>query len=197
MPRARHVVSALFLLLTVAACKGSDNPAAPDTTITGADTGFAFTYTPPAGAPAITSIAVPGDFNNWSTTAAPMKKQSDGSWVEHVPNLASGRYTYKFYINGAWPSDMCDNRTWGDPAKSYWIDADAIGCTDDGVGGENAVIDVGNPTIDLAFSHDPQNPAQLSAAGGRLSVRFAVSQGPVQSATLHAGGQAGVRAGCR
>ena len=189
MPRARHVVPALFLLLTAAACKSSDNPAAPDTTTTAPDTGFAFTYTPPAGAPAITSIAVPGDFNNWSTTAARMKKQSDGSWVVHVPNLASGRHAYKFYINGAWPSDMCDSRTWGDPAKSYWIDADAVGCVDDSNGGENAVIDVGNPTIDLAFAHDPQNPAQLSAAGGRLSVRFSASQGQVQSATLHADGQ--------
>ena len=179
----KRIPTVLVLLALSACARGSSEPApAPQD-------GFTFTYAPPAGAPAILSITVPGSFNNWSTTALPMVRQPNGSWTA-TSRLPDGRYEYKFYINGTWPADMCNDRAWGHPANDYWIDKNALGCVPDGVNGQNAVVDVGTSggTTGLGFQHEPQNAAHLSAAGGRLSVRFRVNQKQVQSATIRVGG---------
>ena len=178
------------LFLAVLAC--GDSPSGSDTTGTikppPAD-GVAFTYTPPAGAPAVASIYVAGSFNAWSTSETRMTRQPDGSWSVRVP-LSNGQYQYKFFINGAWPRDMCYDPTWGDPAAEHWIDADALGCLPDGQGGQNAVMTVGaGTTPSLAFDHDPAGPAYVSAAGGRLSIRFRAYQGVAQEATIRVGAQ--------
>lgn len=189
--KERHRACALMLtLLLSAACGKSSAPAEPPPPPPPPPTGFAFTYTPPAGAPAVTSVVVPGSFNNWSTTAARMTRQPDGSWQVRIP-LADGQYEYKFFINGLWPADMCHDPAWGDPAKEQWVDADAMGCVPDGLGGQNAVIAVGGGGTDpsLSFSHDPRNAAQLSGAGNRISVRFRVQQRYVQGASIRAGDQ--------
>jgi len=182
--------AAALLLLALGACEKSPGPVTPEPRPEPPQPdGFAFTYTPPPGAPAITSIAVAGSFNGWSTTAAPMTRQGDGSWLARV-RLTDARYEYKFHINGAWPADMCYDPTWGDPARDYWIDADALGCLPDGNGGQNAVIGVGTGADPgLGFQHEPQFPEHLSVAGGRLSVRFRANQKQVQAASLRAGGQ--------
>lgn len=179
-----------FVLFVLAACSGGGGPTQPPPPDPPPPpTGFAFTYAPPAGAPAVNSISIAGSFNGWSTTSHRMARQADGSWLGRV-DLPDGSYEYKFHINGAWPADMCDDRTWGDPANGYWIDADARGCVDDGVNGQNAVIGVGTGATApaLEFSHDPLSPAFLSSAGGRLSVRFRAAQRQVQSATLRVNG---------
>jgi hypothetical protein len=57
-------------------------------------------------APAATSVAVAGDFNNWSTSATPMHRVSEGgAWLVTVP-LRPGRYVYSFVVNGRqWTPD--------------------------------------------------------------------------------------------
>ena len=177
--------AALLLAFAVGACGQSKQPAEPDPDPV--LEGFVFTYTPPAGAPAVASVAVAGTFNNWSTTATPMVRRSNGSWQVGVTGV-DGPHEYKFHINGTWPSDMCHDTRWGDPARNYWIDTGAEGCVPDGYGGGNAVATIasGGGTV-TAVRHDPARPADLSAAGGRLSVRFRAGQGKVQSASIRVG----------
>ncbi len=190
--RFRRLSLPALLLVASVACEtspGTEPPPSPPPPPP-PPTGFAFTYAPPVGAPAVTSIFVAGSFNDWSTTATRMTRQADGTWLARVP-LADARYEYKFHINGQWPTDMCDDPSWGDPAAGYWIDADALGCVPDGQGGRNAVASVGSGGSDptLSFYHDPLNPALLSAAGGRLSVRFRIDQRYAQGASIRVGAQ--------
>jgi cyclomaltodextrinase / maltogenic alpha-amylase / neopullulanase len=179
----RRLLLFVLIPLALSACQRDDfEPVGP---VHPEPEGHAFTYTPPAGAPTVTSISVRGAFNEWGERA--MARQSDGSWRARV-TLADGTHPYKFFINGAWPADMCNDRTWGHPAADYWIDRDALGCIEDGVGGQNAVVIIG-PGPGLVFSHNPTRAADVSRAGGRLSVRFRVTQGKVQTASVTAGGE--------
>jgi 1,4-alpha-glucan branching enzyme len=51
------------------------------------------------------SVALCGDFNDWSPTAHPLKKYKDGHFGVSV-SLASGVYRYRFLIDGArWEND--------------------------------------------------------------------------------------------
>jgi len=149
-----------------------------------AQTRVTFSYTPPPGAPAITEITVPGSFNGWDTGAMPMVRQMDGSWTLTV-ELEPGRHEYKFFINGTWPSNMCNDPTWGDPERNLWIDPAADGCVGDGFGGQNAFCDIGLatvPEVGPGVLHSPDNPAHLSRAGDRLSLRFTANRDQVLSA---------------
>ena len=48
------------------------------------------------------------DFNDWSDTARPLKKDAKGVWKTTV-TLAPGRYAYRFLIDGEWVNDPnCD-----------------------------------------------------------------------------------------
>lgn len=113
-------------------------------TVEGASGPHVFTYTPPAGAPAVTSVSVRGSFNGWGET--PMTF-ADGSWTLVAP-LDAGTYEYKFYINGGWPGDMCNDETWGHPSEDFWIDLEAASCN-----GGNAVITVLSPGP--MFTYEP------------------------------------------
>jgi 1,4-alpha-glucan branching enzyme len=58
------------------------------------------------------SVCLIGDFNNWSATTHPMKRQPDGSWVLQVP-LTHGRHYYQFLVDGEPtldPEAMCSVR---------------------------------------------------------------------------------------
>lgn len=185
VPLAAAAVAALLL----GGCENARPAVEPNPVPPPPPSGFAFTYSPPAGA-GVTSVSVAGSFNSWSITAAPMARRADGTWEARIP-LGNTQYEYKFVINGAWPQDMCYHPAWGDPARNYWIDGDALGCVPDGQGGQNAVIGVGASAANpgLGFYHEPSNPAHVSAAGGRISIRFRGYTQRVQSATLTAGGQ--------
>lgn len=186
LARARVLACALAGTLVLASCGDSRDPAEPVPEPPPADA-FAFAFKPPAGAPAVTSVAVAGTFNGWSTTATPMTRLVDGSWRALVRQV-EGPHEYKYVINGAWPGDMCRDTRWGHPAKDYWIDTAAVGCVPDGYGGQNAVAEIALPgTMTPAVRHDPAAPADLSSAAGRVSVRFRASRGRVQSATVRAG----------
>ena len=53
-------------------------------------------------------VFLAGEFNEWSTTATPMERTKDGSWVVSL-ELAPGRYEYKFIVDGNWLCEpSCD-----------------------------------------------------------------------------------------
>ncbi|MFG0250751.1 MAG: glycogen-binding domain-containing protein, partial [Phycisphaeraceae bacterium JB051] len=52
------------------------------------------------------NISVAGDFNNWSPTATPLKRDTDlGVWQTCVP-IPPGRYRYRVVIDGQWKHDQ-------------------------------------------------------------------------------------------
>jgi 1,4-alpha-glucan branching enzyme len=55
-------------------------------------------------APEAQKVYLGGDFNNWNTHADPMKKDKKGIWKVAV-NLNSGRYEYRFFVDGKWEND--------------------------------------------------------------------------------------------
>jgi glycosidase len=176
---ARMLFPLLVVLSVGCSDGGSSGPVLPP-----ADSGYAFTYTRPAGAPALNSISVRGSFNEWGELR--MTQQPDGTWRARTP-LPNGTHQYKYYINESWPQDMCYDETWGDPAQEFWIDPAADGCEDDGHSGQNAVVLIGG-TAGTGFVHIEGQPQYVSAAGGRLSLRFRAQSGRVLEAAVVAGG---------
>ncbi|MCS7194003.1 MAG: glycogen-binding domain-containing protein, partial [Meiothermus sp.] len=141
-----------------------------------------FTYDPPYGLE-VRSVSLRGSFNGWAEQ--PMQKTPEGTWQVTL-ELPPGKVVYKFFINGQWPRDMCEDATFGTPQ----VDLEAQACEDDGQGGRNAVRVVGqvaelhlpeNPGLE----HDPTNPRFLSIAAQRLSLRLWAER-PLRRATLWA-----------
>jgi 1,4-alpha-glucan branching enzyme len=54
------------------------------------------------------TVALAGDFNDWSTSAHPMRQVQSGSWAVEA-ELPPGRHEYKFIVDG----------------NEWWNDADA------------------------------------------------------------------------
>lgn len=101
--------------------------------------GELFYFTPPAGV-TVTSVSVPGEFNNWTPGTHQMIELPDGRWVAGI-ELEPGTYQYKYHFNGTtWAGNMCNDGTWGDPDNSNQVDPDLDSCN-----GENAVRTVGTP----------------------------------------------------
>lgn len=55
-------------------------------------------------APKAKSVSVAGSFNNWSTTANRLTKDSQGNWKTSI-RLKSGQYQYRFFVDGSWTDD--------------------------------------------------------------------------------------------
>jgi hypothetical protein len=55
-------------------------------------------------APAAKQVFLSGDFNQWSTTATPLRRREDGRW-ERALALSPGRYEYKYVVDGVWTHD--------------------------------------------------------------------------------------------
>lgn len=53
------------------------------------------------------SVAVAGDFNDWSTTESPLERGSDGTWSVELA-LTPGAYAYKFVEGSAWRCDAAE-----------------------------------------------------------------------------------------
>lgn len=66
-----------------------------------------FEYPPPAGAQPRT-VAVAGEFNNWSQTGIPMKPDGAGYFTADV-KLAEGPHAYRFFVHGAWVNDSAEH----------------------------------------------------------------------------------------
>ncbi len=50
------------------------------------------------------TVFVAGQFNDWSATANPLKKDETGLWTVTIP-LKAGKQTYKFVVDGDWRID--------------------------------------------------------------------------------------------
>lgn len=55
-------------------------------------------------APSAKEVYVAGDFNNWILDDKSRMHQHNGTWVKKMP-LKSGRYHYRFVIDGTWTED--------------------------------------------------------------------------------------------
>ncbi|MFN8588950.1 MAG: hypothetical protein U0704_14250 [Candidatus Eisenbacteria bacterium] len=119
--------------------------------------GVTFRYTGTGG-----SVNVAGEFNSWSTSADPMKKQADGTWTL-TKALAPGRYQYKFVVDGTnWKQD--------DAAAEF---------VDDGYGGKNSLVVVGGTAA--AAPAAPAAAAAPAASGDGVTFRY---KGPGGSVNL-------------
>ncbi len=60
-------------------------------------------------APEAKKVYLAGDFNNWDSSANPMKKDKKGTWTATL-TLKPGRYEYRFLVDGNWENDpsCCD-----------------------------------------------------------------------------------------
>jgi hypothetical protein len=57
-------------------------------------------------------VSLCGDFNNWSTSATPMKRGADGRWEVRVV-LPAGQHQYKFVVDGGWiPDPAAPQQIW-------------------------------------------------------------------------------------
>lgn len=63
-------------------------------------------------APNARAVFVSGDFNQWSTTATPLKRGQDGRWWVNL-RIPAGSYAYKFITDGNWIFDPAN------PAKTF------------------------------------------------------------------------------
>jgi 1,4-alpha-glucan branching enzyme len=50
-------------------------------------------------APQANSVSVAGDFNQWDSSAHPLKKMPDGSWQGQIP-VSHGHHRYVFMVDG-------------------------------------------------------------------------------------------------
>jgi 1,4-alpha-glucan branching enzyme len=55
-------------------------------------------------APGASEVILLADFNNWDKKIHPMKKDKSGLWNKTVI-IPSGRYEYKFLVDGEWWHD--------------------------------------------------------------------------------------------
>ncbi len=95
----------------------------PDSQIVSGKMPVKFTYQPLIGGKHQVFIA--GDFNNWSESETPME-ENDGIY-EITLHLKQGKYGYKFIVDGQW-----------------MVDENADEFIDDGYGGKNSIVFVGN-----------------------------------------------------
>lgn len=65
---------------------------------------------PVAPAPVeITSMSVPGSFNDWDLTTHLLERQADGTWSGTIDFEQAGPITFKFAANGSWDVTLGDN----------------------------------------------------------------------------------------
>jgi 1,4-alpha-glucan branching enzyme len=55
-------------------------------------------------APQAKRVFVAGDFNQWSLSAHPLKRDRKGVWTISLA-LGPGRYEYRFFVDGEWQND--------------------------------------------------------------------------------------------
>lgn len=49
-------------------------------------------------------VEIAGEFNGWSPESTPLEKSGDGRWFTRL-NLDSGRYQYRYVVDGRWQQD--------------------------------------------------------------------------------------------
>lgn len=132
-------------VVMVGAGAAAATPAPPMAAATPAAGGVTFRYKGAAS-----SVHLAGEFNAWNTSADPLTKQADGTWTI-TKALGPGRYAYKFVIDGG---------TWKE-------DPNAAESVDDGYGGKNSIVVVGEGTGGAGGAPAAAPAAAGSAAAGR------------------------------
>jgi len=61
-------------------------------------------------APNAQKVSLTGDFNKWNPKIHVMKKDKKGMWSKTII-IASGRYEYKFFVDGEWWNDPHNDQT--------------------------------------------------------------------------------------
>ena len=68
--------------------------------------------------PHASQVCVAGDFNNWSADATPMNRldqvEKNGAWEVTIP-VETGRYRYRYVVDGAWQHDPHNNYVESNP----------------------------------------------------------------------------------
>jgi glycosidase len=82
---------------------------------------------------------------------------------------------------------MCNDPVWGHADRGGLVHLEADDCVADGFSGMNASINLATDP-GLSFTHDEGEPAYVSIANDRLSVRFRARRDLVESARLAIGG---------
>ena len=59
-------------------------------------------------APNAKDVRLAGDFNSWDASRATLKKSKDGVWKRDL-SLKTGRYEYKYLVDGQWQRDPLNN----------------------------------------------------------------------------------------
>ncbi len=120
-------------------------------------TSVRFRFRPPGDAGPVT---VAGTFNDWNPGASPMADpDGDGIW-EVTLRISPGTHQYKFVVGGT----------------DWFTDESAAAFTDDGFGGRNSVVEIGEepitvgdagagpgadeppPGVDVVFRYRPRGP---------------------------------------
>jgi 1,4-alpha-glucan branching enzyme len=112
MPR---LIFILFVLLPLFSCsgdillnrvKGIKGPQAPQVL----DGQVLFTV----AAPEASFVTIAGNFNGWNPQAAPLLKDSNGTWSVKLDLPKGRKYYYKFVIDGYWVADPDNPETEND-----------------------------------------------------------------------------------
>jgi 1,4-alpha-glucan branching enzyme len=69
-------------------------------------------------APEAKAVTLAGEFNNWDSTAHPLKKGKDGVWKVAV-RLKPGSYQYKFVVDGEGREDQEDPKRVLNPQGTF------------------------------------------------------------------------------
>lgn len=56
-------------------------------------------------APQAEKVQLAGNFNDWDPSKTPLRHEGRGKW-KVVLELPSGRYEYRFWVDGAWQNDQ-------------------------------------------------------------------------------------------
>ncbi|MCX8029499.1 MAG: glycogen-binding domain-containing protein [Brevinematales bacterium] len=80
------------------------------------------------------SVNLVGSFNGWNPTDPNYAMEDpDGDGIFEIEvEWDSGKYLYKYYIDGNWPKDMSELEQYISPKPTEYVD--------DGFGGKNAVL---------------------------------------------------------
>jgi WD40 repeat protein len=95
------------------------------------------------------AVFIAGEFNHWSTSATPMKRDDSGKWTAQIA-LRPGEHAYKFFVDGHWTEDSAN------PVAAP-----------DGFGGKNSMITVRDPYADNVVSEK----AEIESSAGALLAR--------------------------
>lgn len=64
--------------------------------------------------PCANEVCIAGSFNDWHPTVTPMICVADGKWAKELV-LPSGRYEYRFVVDGQWADDPAAKETIPNP----------------------------------------------------------------------------------